>query len=246
MSKQEPGAYRPFPLTQWSLIARAGDTDIETKRRALSELLERYLPAIKCYLTYGKRIDPDRADDLIQGFLASKVLEQDLIERADQAKGKFRTFLLTALDRFIVNQHRFETARKRAPDELGSIEDSAEPAETDVRPNETFDIAWARQVLDRTIERMKKECHGSGRDDIWQVFEARVLGPTLGQSEAVGYDELIGKAGFSSPVQAANALVTAKRMFARIIRTVIGEYEGDDADVDSEISDLHQILARAR
>jgi len=100
-------------------------------------------------------------------------------------------------------------------------------------------------VIDRTIERMKQECRGSGRGDLWTVFEARVLAPTLGQDDAVPYEELIEKAGFASPVQAANALVTAKRMFARIIRQVISEYEGTDAEIDTELNDLHEILARA-
>lgn len=202
------------------------------------------MPAIKCYLVLGKRLDHDRADDLMQSFLASKVLDHDLIERADKERGKFRTFLLTALDRFIVNQHRFDRARKRSPSAMGSIDEQPEPAESQAGPGETFDIAWARQVIDRTIDRMKNECRGSGRNDLWEVFEARVLGPTLGQTQAISYDELIQRGGFASPVQAANALVTAKRMFARIIRTVISEYEGTDAEIDSELNDLHEILAR--
>lgn len=245
MCRQDPVVYRPFPVTQWSLVARAGDSNPETKRRALTDLLARYMPAIKSYLTMGKRIDPHRADDLMQSFLASKVLDQDLIERADQDRGKFRTFLLTALDRFIVNQHRFERAQKRSPTAMTAIDDQPEPADNEIAPDDTFDVAWARQVIDRTIERMKLECHGSGRADLWQVFDARVLAPTLGQTEAVPYEELITKAGFASPVQAANALVTAKRMFARIIRQVISEYEGTDAEIDMELNDLHEILARA-
>jgi RNA polymerase sigma-70 factor (ECF subfamily) len=245
MSKQDPGVYRPFPVTEWSLVARAGHADPETKRRALTDLLDRYMPAIKCYLTMGKRIDPDRADDLMQSFLTSKVLDQDLIERADKERGKFRTFLLTALDRFIVNQHRFERAQKRSPSAMAAIDDQPEPADDESAPDDTFDVAWARQVIDRTIERMKQECRGSGRGDLWTVFEARVLAPTLGQDDAVPYEELIEKAGFASPVQAANALVTAKRMFARIIRQVISEYEGTDAEIDTELNDLHEILARA-
>src|SRR5580693_2515632 len=140
MAKQESAAYRPFPVTQWSLIARASHVDVETRRRALGELLERYVPAVRCYLTLGKRIDPDRADDILQGFLASKILDEHLIERADQQRGKFRTFLLTALDRFIINQHRFDAAQKRAPAQLASIDDQPEPSESASNPANTFDV----------------------------------------------------------------------------------------------------------
>jgi DNA-directed RNA polymerase specialized sigma24 family protein len=123
MSRQEQATYRPFPVTEWSLIARTADPDADTRRRALTELLDRYVPAVKFYLTLAKRIDPDRADDLLQGFLASKVLDEHLIEHADRERGKFRTFLLTALDRFIINQHRFDAAQKRSPVQMASIDE---------------------------------------------------------------------------------------------------------------------------
>jgi RNA polymerase sigma-70 factor (ECF subfamily) len=245
MSRQEQAAYRPFPATEWSLIARASHSDAETSRRAMTELLERYVPAIRCYLTLAKRIDKDRADDLLQGFLASKVLDEHLIEQADQRRGKFRTFLLTALDRFIINQHRFDAAQKRSPGQVASIDEQPEPAQNGSGPASAFELAWARQEIDQTLARMKEECQGSARMDLWEVFQARVLGPTLGQAAAVPYDELVSRAGFASPVQAANALVTAKRMFTRILRGVIGEYEADEAEIDSEIDDLHKILAKS-
>src|SRR5580658_3573374 len=129
MSSQETenvAVYRPFPLTRWSLVVRAADTDAAIKRIALTELLEKYLPALRSYLVLSKHLDADRADDLIQSFLASKVLDEDLIERADQRRGKFRTYLLTALDRFLVNQHRFDRAQKRSPKGSASMDESGE------------------------------------------------------------------------------------------------------------------------
>jgi DNA-directed RNA polymerase specialized sigma24 family protein len=245
MSRQEQATYRPFPVTEWSLIARTADPDADTRRRALTELLDRYVPAVKFYLTLAKRIDPDRADDLLQGFLASKVLDEHLIEHADRERGKFRTFLLTALDRFIINQHRFDAAQKRSPGQMASIDEQPEPAGNGSGPASAFELAWARQVIDRTLERMRQECLGSGRLDLWEVFNARVLGPTLGQAEAIPYDDLVRRAGFASPVRAANALVTAKRMFTRVLRGVISEYETDEDEIDGEIDDLHKILARS-
>lgn len=247
MSRQETenaAVYRPFPLTRWSLVVRAADTDAAIKRIALTELLEKYLPALRSYLVLSKHFDADRADDVMQGFLASKVLDQDLIERADQRRGKFRTYLLTALDRFIVNQHRFDRAQKRFPKNSASLMESDDVAGDESEPIETFEVAWARQVLDRAINQMQQECHGTGRDDLWLVFDARVLSPTLGNNPLVSYDELVRRAGFSSPVRAANALVTAKRMFVRNLRAVIGEYEADESEIDEEINDLHTILAR--
>ena len=87
-----------FPTTAWSLVAEAGQEDAGAKRDALDRLLRRYLPALRAHLIYRRRFAPERADDLVQEFVADKIVEKDLIARADQQLGKFRTFLLTALE----------------------------------------------------------------------------------------------------------------------------------------------------
>src|SRR5690606_37022898 len=111
---RESISHQPMPTTHWSLVARAGHDDADVKRRALVQLIERYLPAIRSYLVHRKRLRVEDADDLLQGFLMSKVLEQDLLPRAEQDKGRFRTFLLTSLDRYIISEHRRQTAQKRS------------------------------------------------------------------------------------------------------------------------------------
>src|SRR3954469_23630165 len=95
---------RYFPTTHWSLVKKAGCTSGESQRAALVEVLNRYMPALRSHLIYHKRIESHQAEDLLQGFLLSKVIEQDLIGAARQERGRFRSFLLTALDRFAISQ----------------------------------------------------------------------------------------------------------------------------------------------
>ena len=85
-----------LPTTHWSLVARAGLDDNDAKREALGELLVRYLPALQAHLVYGKQLNADEAEDVLQEFIACRVVEKDLIGRADRELGRFRTFLLTA------------------------------------------------------------------------------------------------------------------------------------------------------
>jgi hypothetical protein len=110
---------------------------------------------------------------------------------------------------------------------------------------EVFDVEWARQVLAEAIRRMKAECDESNRADVWDVFEGRVLRETIHAGQAMGYDELVRRWQFKSPAQAANVLITGKRMFARVLRGVVGEYARDQVEVEQEINDLRQILAHA-
>ena len=84
MTAAENGGAEWFPSTRWSLVARAGQIDPESRREALGELLGRYLPALRAHLIHHKRLAPEKADDLVQEFITSKILEKDLIARADQ------------------------------------------------------------------------------------------------------------------------------------------------------------------
>ena len=92
---------------------------------------------------------------------------------------------------------------------------------------------------------MHEECRSTGRADIWGIFEGRVLAPTLEGAEPVGYEALSTQFNFSTVEAAANVLVTAKRMFARNLRGVVGEYMGRDGEVEQEIAELRATLARS-
>ena len=215
---------------------------------ALELLLRRYMKPMRAHIIHRKGLDLHSAEDLLQGFITRKVIEKELISKADRNKGKFRTFLLTALDHYIVSQYRHDNAAKRKPrgPEDSSVSAVAETADPAKHPSAEFDVAWAREVIGRAIECFSEECRLIRRPDIWGVFEGRVLRPTIDSVEPTSYDELIEKYGFQSPAQASNAMITAKRMFARTLRQVVSEYTPEGEDIDAEIMDLKRILSNAR
>jgi len=237
-----------FPSTHWSLVTRVGQPNGAGQQQALEQLLIRYLPALKAHLLHRRKIASDWAADLLQGFITDKILERGLIEQADREKGRFRTFLLKALDNYVVSELRRERAKKRSPGDAAFVtvdeardHDGLSPPVSDV-----FDLAWAREVLAEAVRWMQVECEKSRRTDIWGVFKCRVLDPTLGQTEPLPYEQLVERFGFQSPTQASNVLITAKRMFVRMLRSVVGEYARDETDIDAELEDLKRILFEAR
>jgi RNA polymerase sigma-70 factor (ECF subfamily) len=236
-----------FPTTSWSLVALAGKGDHQACREALGQLLARYLPALHAHLVYSKRLAPDRADDVLQDFVANKILERALIARADRDLGKFRTFLLTALDRFLLNWIRDAGAKKRGAGEGSeALGKRADLLSSNIQARDAFDVVWARGVLAEAIRRMRNECEAAGRLDVWGVFECRILAPILEGAEPADYRELVRRFGLRSPSQASNVLMTAKRMYGRVLRGVVGEYARDAQEVDEEIGELRDILARFR
>lgn len=234
---------REFPTqTHWSLVRRAGsEDDAEARRAALEELLKRYRPALKKYLVFGRRMDEEAAEELLQEFIVGKVLEKHLIARAEPGKGRFRDLLVTALKRFHIDRirHAARLAQKERP--MGEDED---PAGDEATPARGLDVEWAREVIAQAIDGMKRECADKGRADLWHVFESQVLTPLLGGGgPAERYGELVKRLGLASPTQAHALLATAKRMFKRNLRDVVGRYEQTDEAVDEEIADLRRILA---
>ena len=243
MSEDPFAKERSFPSTRWSLIARVQDLDPEMKRQALEELLRRYFPALRGYLVLCKGVDAERAEDLLQGFVADKILQRDFFGHVEQQKGQFRQLLRRSLTHYLIDQVRQEQARGKRSGKRADVE--PEDLAAGGGSADVFDVAWARQVIVESARRMYLECRELGQLHVWGVFEKRILLPTLANCPAPGHEELAEQFGFDSPRQASNVLITAKRRFKRTVEAVIAEYvEGQDG-IDSEIRDLHRILASA-
>jgi RNA polymerase sigma-70 factor (ECF subfamily) len=164
----DPGnpAHR-FPTTHWSEVARAGDSDPQVKRQAIANLLNAYLPALQAHLLSRRRISPDHVDDLLQGFVCDQVVADDLIARADRERGRFRSFVLVALDHYVASAHRYNNAQKRKPQEPVLDIVTREPSSNLSPPADPFDLAWARQVVERAIAQMRAQCIGR-REHNWR------------------------------------------------------------------------------
>jgi RNA polymerase sigma-70 factor (ECF subfamily) len=239
-----------FPATRWTLVGRAGGSDVDAQPIAIAELVRMYSPALRAHLLQSLRYDEDRADDLLQGFLADKVLQQRLIGHADPKRGRFRTFLLAALDRYVVDAHRHRAARKRSP--RGDMFDIDDHRDTLASRNGTgastdaFDLAWAREVLGEVLSTMRAQCEQTNRLDLWDVFEARYLKPAIEDVEPEPHESIAKRLNLESPKTAANLLVNAKRQFTRVFKQVVKRYAASEAEVRDEVADLWRIFSSAR
>lgn len=235
-----------FPTTGWSAVRRAGQEGSRGPREALGELLTRYLPALRAHLVHKKALPRDQIDDVLQAFVADKILEHNLLAAADRRQGKFRTLLLTALDRYIISHRRLENAQKRSAERAVSLDDGrdVELASDEATPSHALDAAWACRVLEEAVHRMRRECRAAGRDDLWGVFETRVVEPALHGGKPLPYQQLVHQYRLSTYRQASNLVITGKRMFVRILRAVVSEYTPEE-QINAEIDELRDALSRA-
>jgi len=226
---------QPFPETHWSLVRLAGTGKGEAQRRALTTLLLRYEPALLAYLRRKWRMTEEQSRDLLQEFIAHKILEYELLRHAEEGRGRFRTLLITSLNNFAVD--RFRGSKHSRAEPLGEIEHMS-AGKRQPQPAAIFEAAWARSLVQAVLQNMKAECDRTKRNDVWHVFESRILAELFEGRDPIPYEKLAVDLQLGSPSQAANLLVTGKRMYARLLRSAIAEYEMLDADIDAEISEL--------
>ena len=235
-----------FPSTHWSLVGRAGHPGIAPGRAALGVLLQRYLPALRSHLV-AKGASVDSAEDLVQGFVADKVIGQNLLARAARGRGKFRSFLLGALDHYAASQFRRDNAAKRRPAKaVLDIAGQPDVACGSAEPSWQFTLAWAREVVQEATRRMEAHCTSTGRSDLLCVFTERVARPAAESTGPSPHAALAGDLQLGGAKAASNLLVTSKRLYARILRGVVAEYAADDRAVDAEIQDLMRVLSGGR
>jgi DNA-directed RNA polymerase specialized sigma24 family protein len=211
------------------------------QRSSQAALLAVYYPPLRRYLARRWGLAEDQADDLLQAFVSEKVLERNLLAAADRTKGKFRTFLLTSLANYVIDQFR-HTKRFPVP---GGLEADACIQDDAASAQEAFERDWARRTVARALESMRAECHAKDRSDVWEVFRTRIVDPILNGWPEVPYEELVTRFGLKSPAAAFNLLVTGKRMFERHLRSVVGVYLSDNSSIDEELADLRRVLSEA-
>ena len=245
--RMENCEHESFPQTHWSLVRVASAGNEEARRNALGTLLSRYEPALKSYLCAARRMNTAEAEDLLQSFFADKVLERDLFRHADESRGRFRTFLLKSLDHYRIDRSRRENRRESA--EAQFCRAAAEGVETEsasLAPPVLAEAAWARTLIQHALGNMHRECQQTHRMDVWAAFQDRIIVPLYENAAPSSYESLAARLGLASPTHAANLLVTAKRMYARLLRQAIAEYECDEPCIDAEIAALRAALSRTR
>jgi len=247
MKASEP--VKRFPTTRWTLVHKAAfNQSTKEAEQACEELLTLYRPALLAHLSHAWRVPRDQSEDLLHDFVVKKILLGDLLTCADRRRGKFRTFLLTSLDRFTVSSFRRQHAARRCPGKtailsLDELANRLENSAGEHLPSVFFDVAWIREIINETLRRVRSVCEDSGRAHYWSLLEDRLVNPILYGATPSPYARLVSKLGFSSPLQAACALVTVKRMFERTFRAIILDYSGDEGGVDREIKELYAILS---
>jgi RNA polymerase sigma-70 factor (ECF subfamily) len=233
-----------FVTTHWSVVLDAARSDTTQAQAALEILCETYWYPLYAYVRRRGSSAQD-AQDLTQAFFA-RLLERHWVDRADRSRGRFRTFLLTAMSRFLADEWDKLRAQKRGghivhvPVQLESAETryGVEPADCRT-PEQFFERQWALTLLDTVLQRLRAEYERAGKGELFAGLSASLVGGR----EAQPYAELAKRLDMNEGAVKV-AVHRLRKRYRQLLRAEIGQTLTTTEDVDEELRYLFAVLAR--
>jgi RNA polymerase sigma-70 factor (ECF subfamily) len=205
-------------------------------------LCEHYWYPLYAYLR-RRGYAADEAQDLTQDFFV-RMVEGRYLDRADQKKGRFRSFILTSLKFFVADEEDRRRAHKRGggavvPLELSSGEEryQREPAH-DETPERIFERRWALSVLDRVMEKLREEFVQHGRPEHFERLKVFLLGQSGAPYAALAREMNTSEGALKV------AIHRLRKRYRELFRQEIADTVVDPAEVESELRFLAAVLSK--
>jgi len=236
-----------FGSTRWTLVRQAADSQTSSEHAlvALSELCQIYWRPVYLFLR-RQGIPQHDAQDLTQSFFAD-LIENRAYARADELKGRFRSFLLGTLKHFLAHARDRDRAQKRGGgvqqvhlDEAALLE-----AETYAAPNQNwspdgvFEREWAASLLRPALDRLAQEYTVAGKDALFEALKVYLTG---GPSAAVPYEEMAKRLGRAATTLRSD-VARLRARYRAILREEVGSTVVDPGDIDEELRHLREAMA---
>ncbi len=232
-----------FVTTRWSVVTAAGDGLSPGAEEALAQLCRSYWYPLYVYVR-RKGHSSEEAQDLTQAFF-ERLLEKNYVAQADRARGRFRTFLLAALQHFLADEWDKSRRLKRGGGQVIVSFDALtaeeryqlEPAD---QPDAArlFERRWVTTLLDRVLTRLETEFRVAEKG---RLFEH--LRPSLLHDDAATSHAELGARLNLSEAAVRQALHRLRRRYRDLFRDEIAQTVTRPEDVDDEVRHLFTVLA---
>jgi RNA polymerase sigma factor (sigma-70 family) len=235
-----------FATTRWSIVLSAGRNESTQCRAALEKLCHTYWYPLYAHAR-RKGHSPTDAQDLTQAFFA-QLLSGQTLAHADPARGRFRSFLLCALNRFLIDEWHKGQAQKRGGNLPSFSLDAAqaeqrfdlEPAAPDTAPEAVFDRQWAVTLLEEVLSRLESEYREAGKAALFAALKQTLTGA----SDAQPYAELAHSLGLSESMVKVSVHRLRKR-YRELLLNEISQTVESPQEAQEELRYLFQVLCKA-
>jgi len=191
ISTQAGGNNDSFEATHWSVVVSAGEQESAQAQQALAKLCQAYWYPLYVFVRRQGQ-GPEDAQDLVQGFFA-RLIEKNYVADAQREKGRFRSFLLLALKRYMAKEWEAANRQKRGGGkEIISIDEQttemrykSEPAD-EMTPEKAFERQWALTLLQQVLDRLSVEFNTAGKAKLFEELKVFLNGEKGGSYAEVG------------------------------------------------------------
>lgn len=237
----ETGAAGVFATTHWSVVLKAGASREDQDAKALNALCQSYWYPLYAYI---RRLGhpPHDAQDLTQSFFAY-LLEKELLAKADPEAGRFRSFLLGSLKRFMANEWRRSQAQKRGAGLAFSIDAqdaeeryAIEPATT-ANPQSLYEQAWALAVMDQAFSLLEAEHRDAGKSALFDELNPFLQGDRMASS----YSDIAKRLSMSEGAIKV-AVHRLRQRYRELLRASVAHTVADPLEIDRELRHLVTVL----
>ncbi len=232
-----------FVTTRWSVVLAAREKDSPQSAAALETLCRSYWYPLYAYVRRQGH-SPHDAQDLTQEFFA-RLLQKEYLQAVAREKGKFRTFLLVALKRFLANEWDRARAEKRGGGQAPLSFDAGqaetryqvEPAAT--VPAETiYDRRWALTLLEQAMTRLRQEFADAGKAAEFEQLKLCLAA----DKGSIPYAEMAAKLGLTEGALRV-AIHRLRRRFREVFREEIAHTVSRPEEIEGEVRYLLTVLA---
>ena len=231
-----------FATTHWSVVLSAGQASSSQVSESLEKLCRAYWPPLYSYIRRQGH-GPEAAQDLTQAFFA-KLLQKNFWARADPQKGRFRSFLLTALRHFMADERdRGKTAKRGGGCSLISLDEHAseerflEGLGRNLSSEQQFDRQWADTVLQQARAKLRQECVAAGKSGLYDRVSLADGRSDSALPLAVMAEEL----GMSvSAVKSAASRM--RQRYGELVRQEVAHTVSSPAEIEAEIRHLLSVI----
>jgi RNA polymerase sigma-70 factor (ECF subfamily) len=231
-----------FVTTHWSVVLTAGITDTPRAQEALARLCRIYWRPLYVYVRRRGWSAHD-AEDLTQEFFA-RLLERNDVATVSPERGKFRSFLLAAMNHFLADEWDKARAQKRGGGRVIHLDTAvaeaahAEISDDTLSPEKLFDQRWAITVLEEVHHRLRQEHERDGRQAQFEALRFSLMG----ERSAVPYAELAGKLGTSEGAVKV-AVHRLRQRYRTLLRELIAATVSTPEEVEEELKHLMHALS---
>jgi DNA-directed RNA polymerase specialized sigma24 family protein len=229
-----------FRSTHWSVVRQASDLNCPSAHEALTKLCLDYWYPLYAYVR-RRGYSHEDAQDLTQEFFA-RLIEKRLFAYADQARGCFRSFLLSAIDHFLNHQWKKSKAIKRGGqqlfipfDELGAELRYGHEPFSNLSPEKLYERRWAIVLLEKTAEKLRLEHESAGERPVFENLQGFISADPDQESY-----QTVAVRLHTTADSVRMRVFRLRRRFRQLLREVVADTVAP-GEIDEEIRHLREV-----